>query len=114
MWCATPTVRHWPTSMPELPWQKLRKPRCSHRTKSEGLPPTSCGCQAYSGAVRFNNADYNMCATNCRPLTYRRPPAVAPNRRAQERERAAARAAAEAKRAEAERKAIAEAERIGP
>ena len=34
---------------------------------------------------------------------------MAPNRRAQERERAAARAAAEAKRAEAERKAIAEA-----
>jgi hypothetical protein len=37
---------------------------------------------------------------------------MGPNRRAQERERAAARAAAEAKRAEAERKAIAEAERI--
>jgi hypothetical protein len=39
-------------------------------------------------------------------------PVMGPNRRAQERERAAARAAAEAKRAEAERKAIAEAERI--
>ena len=38
--------------------------------------------------------------------------AMGPNRRAQERERAAARAAAEAKRAEAERKAIAEAEQI--
>jgi hypothetical protein len=37
---------------------------------------------------------------------------MGPNRRAQDRERAAARAAAEAKRAEAERKAIAEAERI--
>jgi hypothetical protein len=37
---------------------------------------------------------------------------MGPNRRAQERERAAARAAAEAKRAEAERKAIAEADRI--
>jgi hypothetical protein len=37
---------------------------------------------------------------------------MGPNRRAQERERAAARAAAEAKRADAERKAIAEAERI--
>jgi hypothetical protein len=37
---------------------------------------------------------------------------MGPNRRAQERERAAARAAAEVKRAEAERKAIAEAERI--
>jgi hypothetical protein len=37
---------------------------------------------------------------------------MGPNKRAQERERAAARAAAEAKRAEAERKAIAEAERI--
>src|SRR6202011_1504410 len=37
---------------------------------------------------------------------------MGPNRRAQERERAAARAAAEAKRTEAERKAIAEAERI--
>ena len=37
---------------------------------------------------------------------------MGPNRRAQERERAAARAAAEAKRAEAERNAIAEAERI--
>jgi hypothetical protein len=36
---------------------------------------------------------------------------VGPNRRAQERERAAARAAKEAKRAEAERKAIAEAPR---
>ena len=34
------------------------------------------------------------------------------NRRAQERERAAARAAAEAKRVEAERKAIAEAQKI--
>jgi hypothetical protein len=39
-------------------------------------------------------------------------PPMGPNRRAQDRERAAARAAAEAKRAEAERKAIAEAERI--
>jgi hypothetical protein len=39
---------------------------------------------------------------------------VAPNRRAQERERAAARAAAETKRAEAERKAIAEAEKDRP
>jgi hypothetical protein len=39
---------------------------------------------------------------------------MGPNRRAQERQRAAARAAAEAKRAEAERKAIAEAERISP
>ena len=37
---------------------------------------------------------------------------MGPNRRAQERERAAARAAVEAKRAEAERKAIAEAEKI--
>jgi hypothetical protein len=37
---------------------------------------------------------------------------MGPNRRAQERERAAARAAAGAKRVEAERKAIAEAERI--
>jgi hypothetical protein len=37
---------------------------------------------------------------------------MGPNRRAQERERAAARAAADAKRAEAERKAIAEAEKI--
>jgi hypothetical protein len=37
---------------------------------------------------------------------------MGPNRRAQERERAAARAAAEAKRAEAERKAIAEAGKI--
>jgi hypothetical protein len=37
---------------------------------------------------------------------------MGPNKRAQERERAAARAAAEAKRAEAERKAIAEAEKI--
>jgi hypothetical protein len=37
---------------------------------------------------------------------------MGPNRRAQERERAAARAAAEAERAEAERKAIAEAEKI--
>ena len=37
---------------------------------------------------------------------------MGPNRRTQERERAAARAAAEAKRAEAERKAIAEAEKI--
>jgi hypothetical protein len=37
---------------------------------------------------------------------------MGPNRRAQERERAAARAAAEAKRAEAERKAIAEAQKI--
>ena len=37
---------------------------------------------------------------------------MGPNRRAQERERAATRAAAEAKRAEAERKAIVEAERI--
>ena len=36
---------------------------------------------------------------------------MGPNRRAQERERAAARAAAEAKRAEAERKTIAEAQR---
>ena len=39
---------------------------------------------------------------------------MGPNRRAQERERAAARAAAEAKRAEAERKAIAEARRSSP
>ena len=37
---------------------------------------------------------------------------MGPNRRAQERERAAARAAEEARRAEAERKAIAEAEKI--
>ena len=37
---------------------------------------------------------------------------MGPNRRAQERERAAARAAAEAKRAEAERKAIADAQKI--
>jgi hypothetical protein len=37
---------------------------------------------------------------------------MGPNRRAQERERAAASAAAEAKRADAERKAIAEAEKI--
>jgi hypothetical protein len=37
---------------------------------------------------------------------------MGPNRRAQERERAAARAAEEAKRAEAERKAIAEAQKI--
>jgi hypothetical protein len=37
---------------------------------------------------------------------------MGPNKRAQERERAAARAAAEAKRAEAERKAIAEAQKI--
>jgi hypothetical protein len=37
---------------------------------------------------------------------------MGPNRRAQDRDRAAARAAAEAKRAEAERKAIAEAEKI--
>src|SRR5262245_53303434 len=37
---------------------------------------------------------------------------MGPNRRAQERERAAARAAEEAKRREAERKAIAEAEKI--
>jgi hypothetical protein len=37
---------------------------------------------------------------------------MGPNRRAQERERAAARAAAEAKRAEADRKAIAEAQKI--
>jgi hypothetical protein len=37
---------------------------------------------------------------------------MGPNRRAQERERAAARAAEEAKRAEAEREAIAEAEKI--
>ena len=37
---------------------------------------------------------------------------MGPNRRAQERERAAARAAAEAKRAEAERKAIAQAHKI--
>jgi hypothetical protein len=35
-----------------------------------------------------------------------------PNRRAQERERAAARAAAEAKRAEAERKAIVDAQKV--
>ena len=39
-------------------------------------------------------------------------PAMGPNRRAQDRERAAAEAAAEAKRAEAERKAIADAEKI--
>jgi hypothetical protein len=39
---------------------------------------------------------------------------MGPNRRAQERERAAARAAAEAKRTEADRKAIAEAERSLP
>ena len=37
---------------------------------------------------------------------------MGPNKRAQERERAAARAAAEAKRAEAERKAIADAQKI--
>ena len=37
---------------------------------------------------------------------------MGPNRRAQERERAAARAAAEAKRAEAERKAVADAQKI--
>ena len=37
---------------------------------------------------------------------------MGPNRRAQERERAADRAAAEAKRTDAQRKAIAEAERI--
>ena len=37
---------------------------------------------------------------------------MGPNRRAQERERAAARAAAEARRAEAERKAIADAQKI--
>ena len=37
---------------------------------------------------------------------------MGPNRRAQERERAAARAAAEAKRAETEREAIAEAQKI--
>jgi hypothetical protein len=37
---------------------------------------------------------------------------MGPNRRAQERERAAARAAAEAKRAEAERKAIVDAQKI--
>jgi hypothetical protein len=37
---------------------------------------------------------------------------VGPNRRAQERERAAARAAAEAKRAEAERKAIVDAQKV--
>jgi hypothetical protein len=37
---------------------------------------------------------------------------MGPNRRAQERERAAARAAEEAKRAEAERKAAAEAQKI--
>jgi hypothetical protein len=37
---------------------------------------------------------------------------MGPNRRAQERERAAARAAAEAKRAEAERKATADAQKI--
>ena len=37
---------------------------------------------------------------------------MGPNRRTQERERAAARAAAEAKRAEAERKAIADAQKI--
>jgi hypothetical protein len=37
---------------------------------------------------------------------------MGPNRRAQDRERAAARAAEAAKRAEAERKAIAEAEKI--
>jgi hypothetical protein len=40
------------------------------------------------------------------------PMTLGPNRRAQERERAAARAAAEAKRAEAERKAIADAQKI--
>jgi hypothetical protein len=39
-------------------------------------------------------------------------PAMGPNCRAQERERAAARAAAEAKRAESERKAIADAQKI--
>jgi hypothetical protein len=37
---------------------------------------------------------------------------MGPNRRAQERERAAARAAAEAKRAEAERKAIVDAQKV--
>ena len=37
---------------------------------------------------------------------------MAPNRRAQERKRAAARAGAEAKRAEAERKAVADAQKI--
>ena len=37
---------------------------------------------------------------------------MGPNRRAQDRERAAARAAAEAKRVEAERKALADAQKI--
>jgi hypothetical protein len=37
---------------------------------------------------------------------------MGPNRRAQERERAAAQAAAEARRAEAERKAVADAQKI--
>jgi hypothetical protein len=37
---------------------------------------------------------------------------MGPNRRVQDRERAAARAAADAKRAEAERKAVAEAQKI--
>jgi hypothetical protein len=39
-------------------------------------------------------------------------PAMGPNRRAQERERAAARAAAKAKRAEADRKAIVDAQKV--
>ena len=51
-------------------------------------------------------------ARNRRTRTYTLWCPMGPNRRAQERERAAARAAAEAKRAEAERKAIAEAQKI--
>jgi hypothetical protein len=51
-------------------------------------------------------------ATLAMPSCSEEPSTTDPNRRAQERERAAAEAADEAKRAEAERKAVAEVERI--
>ena len=58
----------------------------------------------YHGGASPGGSFFGQRASNFRRM--------GPNRRAQERERAAARAAAEVKRAEAERKAVAEAQKI--